>query len=327
MLCGECLLNIPQSALRETRRERRSQSAKKTHTKRLRGVRRWAVSVDGRFTTQSGVAGDLQCPSPPLLMQQLVQWLLTSLEQLVVVVGDDHEFRTHLQQWKSMSSVDVISNALSPDCDKWYLPLTSLIWHTIHLMQKLPAHTSRSETLQWLFTATVWHLAGFHMAKAYVQNVMFPTLIETTICGIQNISHITVHYDARNHEWYISTEGSNFVDLCMAGGGPLHLCRRRCITTNIPEILSCLGLEAVCWMFSNGSLASSLGVSNASCRLLVDHMASRGLWRGVNRTSILSLSGTLNALYNDDAPPSRLCFCFFHVCFVCSFMNTLLPCK
>lgn len=56
--------------------------------------------------------------------------------------------------------------------------------------------------------------------------------------------------------------------------------------------------EAVCAMFSpggllrgrppqlNGDLARSLGVNNASCKLLVDHLSSRGSWRGVNRTRL-----------------------------------------
>lgn len=85
----------------------------------------------------------------------------------------------------------------------------------------------------------------------------------------------------------------------------------------------------------NGSLARSLGVNNAACRpgscrcggpappprLLVDHMASRGQWRpqrtedrsfpppsafrGVNRTSILSSSGTLNNVTVEDPTPPR----------------------
>ena len=57
------------------------------------------------------------------------------------------------------------------------------------------------------------------------------------------------------------------------------------------EMLGCLGLEAVCRLFSNGDLARSLGVNNASCKLLVDHLASRGAWRGVNRTAVTALGG------------------------------------
>jgi hypothetical protein len=243
---------------------------------------------------------------PPALIQQLLQWLVSSLQQLVVIRGADTDtiLMFVIQKWQACTSVELVQRALSPpEGDNVYAPLKSTIWHIIHIMQNLQAHTSRCETLQWLMTAIVWHIAGVHMARAYVQNVMIPTLMQTPICGLSHITQMTVHYEAAHDEWYVSTEGSNLLEMCMPRAGTfhkLHLCRSRCLTTNIPEIIACFGLEAVCWMFSNGSLASSLGVSNASCRLLVDHMASRGLWRGVNRTSILSLSGTLNAPGNND---------------------------
>ena len=85
----------------------------------------------------------------------------------------------------------------------------------------------------------------------------------------------TLRSESTGDEWYISTEGSNLATLYMEPG--LALQRDRCLTTSIPEMLAAFGLEAVCWIFSNGSLAESLGVNNASCRLLVDHMASRGI--------------------------------------------------
>ena len=80
--------------------------------------------------------------------------------------------------------------------------------------------------------------------------------------------------------------GFNFLSLLTTRNG-LAVDRRRCLTTNTVELLSVLGLEAVSNLFGNGTLASSLGVNNASVRLLVDHLASRGDWRGVNRTSII----------------------------------------
>ena len=66
------------------------------------------------------------------------------------------------------------------------------------------------------------------------------------------------------------------------------------------EILACLGLEAVCAMFSNGDLSQSLGVNNASCKLLVDQLSSRGVWRGVNRTSIIVGAAVLASVTVED---------------------------
>lgn len=156
---------------------------------------------------------------------------------------------------------------------------------------------SRNETLGWLYTSAAWHVLGTELAHCYVNHLLGPQVLGTRIGGIVGVSDVIVHREASGGEWYVSTFGSNFLalyDLPLAGRRRLCINRRRCQSTNLQEVLACLGLEAVCWLFSNGSLARSLGVNGAACRLLVDHMASRGLWRGVNRTSILSGSGTLN---------------------------------
>ena len=298
---GGLLLSV--TVFRETRRKRRTRSLSvNKQIKHRRGVRRWSVLVDARASPEAADA----LGQSPAFVQQLLQWLITSLQQLTGISGvnEDTVFVDVLRQWQACSPADLVRRALASD-QTVYTPLASLVWHIVHILQNLQAHTSRCETLQWLLTATVWHLGGIHMARAYVHNVVVPTVLQTTVCGIRNISHMTIHHEGAHNEWYVSTEGSNFTELHMPPSQAmhrLHLCRSRCLTTSIPEIIACLGLEAVCWMFSSGSLARSVGVCNASCRLLVDHMASRGHWRGVNRTSILSLSGTLNVF-----PSANVC--------------------
>jgi hypothetical protein len=47
-------------------------------------------------------------------------------------------------------------------------------------------------------------------------------------------------------------------------------------------------------------LARSLGVNNASCKLLVDQLSSRGVWRGVNRTSIIVGAAVLASVTVED---------------------------
>ena len=51
---------------------------------------------------------------------------------------------------------------------------------------------------------------------------------------------------------------------------------------------------------SIGDLSRSLGVNNASCKLLVDQLASRGVWRGVNRTSIIVGAAVLASVTVED---------------------------
>ena len=50
----------------------------------------------------------------------------------------------------------------------------------------------------------------------------------------------------------------------------------------------------------SGDLARSLGVNNASCKLLVDQLSSRGAWRGVNRTSIVCGAAVLASITVED---------------------------
>lgn len=158
----------------------------------------------------------------------------------------------------------------------------------------------------------MWYACGSDFAFAYISNVLLPDVLGIPVCGIPRITQMMLHLDTTRNEWYASTEGSNLTSApphaCCGTEGAVELYsksdlpidRSRCMSTSIPEMLSCFGLEAVCWMFSSGALAVSLGVNNASCKLLVDHMASRGLWRGINRTSILSPSGVLNNITIED---------------------------
>ena len=146
--------------------------------------------------------------------------------------------------------------------------------------------------------------------------------------------------------WFRSpgTEGSNFVALYTMRNG-LAIDRRRCFTTNMSpgrrsrhrferfgrlggtEILSTLGLEAVCAMFTNGDPPMSSAhrpcgsprsgpVPGGEQRQLpvvvraiaggrwsakpVDHLSSRGAWRGVNRTSIIVGAAVLASVTVED---------------------------
>ena len=51
---------------------------------------------------------------------------------------------------------------------------------------------------------------------------------------------------------------------------------------------------------ADSDLARSLGVNNASCKLLVDQLSSRGVWRGVNRTSIIVGAAVLASVTVED---------------------------
>lgn len=185
----------------------------------------------------------------------------------------------------------------------------SLCRHVSTVLQQSLSITNRTEHIQRLMNAAVWAIAGPIFARSYIENLLIAHVERLPICGLDGIRNIIVHRDAATSEWYISTEGSNMEQLFSPGNRPstsaaplwdLAIDRSRCMSTDIVEMQTCFGLEAVCWMFANGSLAQSLGVHPASCKLLVDHMASRGNWRGINRTSILTPGDVLNNITVED---------------------------
>lgn len=129
--------------------------------------------------------------------------------------------------------------------------LRSLLVYTVQVVGQLGAHSSRNETLRWLYTSTVWYLAGPRTAYAYVKLLLIPQVLGTAVSGIPGISQVTIHREPGG-EWYASTEGSNLIALYAREGPspPILINRKRCLTTNILEVHECLGLEAVCWLFS-----------------------------------------------------------------------------
>jgi hypothetical protein len=166
------------------------------------------------------------------------------------------------------------------------------------------AYSARIAALQTLYNGAVWMLEGSVLAHAYVEHMLLPQVLGLFVGGIPRVSGMTLHYDAGKREWYVSTEGSNFLMLYAQETG-LAIDRRRCYTTNVMELMVCLGLEAVCGVFANGDMARSLGIANASCKLLVDHLSSRGTWRGVNRTSITVGAAVLASVTIEDPVDRR----------------------
>lgn len=150
-----------------------------------------------------------------------------------------------------------------------------------------------------LLNAAAWALAGPKIARTYIDYVFVAHMERLHVCGIVGIRNVIVHRNTDTSEWYVSTEGSN-LDALYGPETTLAIDRSRCMSTDIVEMQSCFGLEAVCWMFANGVLAQSLGVHPASCKLLVDHIANRGNWRGINRTSILTPGDILNNITVED---------------------------
>ena len=47
--------------------------------------------------------------------------------------------------------------------------MNALALYSAQVVSDLPAQTSRNETLDWVYTACVWHIVGPQMARAYIE--------------------------------------------------------------------------------------------------------------------------------------------------------------
>lgn len=297
-----------------------SAAAQVSAPKRRRGIRRWAISVDATHTDPSaaenpsasvGADGRSSCTTgtgggggggaagaaaPPTILMQLLEWIMRSLHHVSALDTESASADNAgtmppppasgepWTAWSALSADDLVHLAVGGPAPP--VMLHSLVRHTVRIVRECTAQTTRNEELQKYYNAVVWYLKPRSVVLAYLRHLLAPSLLDAPVCGIPRIQQMALQYDEKLREFYVSTEGSNLLGLYTARNG-LAVDRRRCLTTNIFELHGMLGLEAVSYLFSNGVLASSLGVNNASVRLLVDHLASRGNWRGVNRSSII----------------------------------------
>jgi hypothetical protein len=242
------------ATLRETRRRNRSVPAATLVRQRRRGVRRWATApsaVDENHDAALPQPDSSGHSAPPVVVE-LLRWLLQSTERVHRVAcpplpGPE---AARLQHW-----LDVVDGGHLVDVALANPMLRSLLLYTVALAQQLGALSSRNETLRWLYTSTVWYLAGPQVAGAYIRHLLLPSLLTSPVAGIPGIARVTIHHergDEDGGQWYASTEGSNLGALYLhqAPSPPLAINRRRCLTTNVMETHATLGLEAVCWMFS-----------------------------------------------------------------------------
>jgi hypothetical protein len=85
-------------------------------------------------------------------------------------------------------------------------PLIGAILDRItQVLQSVAAHSSRNETLQWLMTSVMWHVAGPWIRLAFVAHLLQPQLMSQHVTGIPKVLGMTLHFDAPANEWYIST--------------------------------------------------------------------------------------------------------------------------
>jgi hypothetical protein len=186
--------------LRESRRQRRNRSSVKGGTKRRRGVRKWVV---GSINTDATTATDGNKLAIPNALHQLFEWLLRGLQQVSTVdAGASHS--EPWRNWVKLPLDDLIAATLV-DPNGEFAILHSLVLRVIQILLNFPAHSSRNETLHWLFTATIWYMKGPLVARAYIEHLLIPQVFACAISGIPRVTGMTLHLDEGSGEWYIST--------------------------------------------------------------------------------------------------------------------------
>ena len=302
-------------AVRESRRLHRERtsslgSALLSASKRRRGVRKWTVGASVPPSPATAAAADAAVPT---VVVQLFDWLIRALQLLdqidpgvadedggrwwaaALLRADDDggDARTGERERTLLESIlsPGEASAVNPSAATAFgVVRTLLVDRTVAVLHSLPALSARNETIAWLYTAAVWHLEGARMARAYIRYWFLPQLMATPLGhGLPRVTGVTLHRDRGTGEWYLSTTGSNFQGLHGATAtvdGGLCIDRTRCITTNIPELLACLGLEAVCWFFSNGDLAPRGGSGGGRGQEFAAHTPLprlRVLWASTTR--------------------------------------------
>ena len=60
------------------------------------------------------------------------------------------------------------------------------------------AQSSRNDTLYWLYTACVWHVAYPQMAHAYMRRLLVPQVLHIHMGGLLGVQHLTDHRQRRS---------------------------------------------------------------------------------------------------------------------------------
>lgn len=143
----------------------------------------------------------------PAALEHLIRWLLWAVEHickmypsadggghlrvvsgLLDAMSDAHSnWMTNLNELPLLRSVIRVTAQVvaSKDSANEAAPLFA----------DLPAQSSRNDTLGWVYTSCVWHIAGQQTTKAYVERLMLPQLMRSRVSGLPGVQRLTLHLD------------------------------------------------------------------------------------------------------------------------------------
>ena len=174
-------------------------SSSNQNVKRRRGVRKWVVTSN--TVVGDGVMGEHGIPSA---LRQLLEWLFRGIQEVSHKTGVPVTPSEPWEEWVRLPMEDLMALVMQHDHGAYGM-LYSLIQHTLQILQSLQAHSTRTDTLQSLYTATIWQLKGSMMARAYLEHLLVPRFSACPVSGIPRVTGMTLHFDECKSEWYVST--------------------------------------------------------------------------------------------------------------------------
>jgi hypothetical protein len=218
--------------------------------------------------------------------------------QAASLLGTADGVATTAVQWRRK-----VQDPLLPFCsddDHLLFVVGHVLMRCVMVFGSVPAASGRTESIAGVFNETVYHTCGNLLAQPYMQYRVGARLLTLNLCGLPGVRNAVASYNSSTQEWVVLTEGSAFREFVHQARYYPQLDVHNSTTTSIPEIVDLLGIEACYSLFTSGSLASSLGVNNHCCKMLSSHISQRGLFRGVNRSSILHHDGPIDAITVED---------------------------
>lgn len=219
-------------------------------------------------------------------------WVRGILNRLRVVTQSG-QLKGRAQAW-----IDVCNKLIDGNTEeqKAVLGNENVQWFcaiTLGMIKQVNAKTTRHDNLRVLYTALIWHIARDEVLEVYIAGHLRIHLLQVGVAGIPGFKSAKLQKNTDTpNEWCVACDGGSLTGLMTAmhcqHHAPLYLDIARCNTSDHTEIQTLYGIETVMAMFQRGQLSRALGISEAPCNLLVDHIAHRGHWRGISRTSILT---------------------------------------
>lgn len=114
----------------------------------------------------------------------------------------------------------------------------------------------------------------------YLEEKVLPALLQFTVCGIEGIN--TIFYSVENGEWFLETEGCNFLKLL----GHALVDFTRTVSNNVWDIYNQLGIEAARYFLINEFQQTLGDVNTCHISLLVDKQTFTGSIRPISRYTL-----------------------------------------